>query len=132
MPAACHFINRFGKSVGLVQIEELGTLEAPILLTNTFGVGTCANALIHRAIRENPDIGRETATVNPVVGECNDGYLSDIQAFAVTDADAEAAIAAADVVFDRGAVGVEGCHPRLEAAADSRFLLWPVVSALRS
>jgi D-aminopeptidase len=105
VPAACHVINGFGKSVGLVQIEELGTLETPILLTNTFGVGTCANTLIRRAIRENADIGRETATVNPVVGECNDGYLSDIQALAVTEADAEAAIAAADVVFERGAVG---------------------------
>jgi D-aminopeptidase len=102
---ACHVINGFGKSLGLMQIEELGTLETPILLTNTFGIGACANALIRRAIRENPDIGRETATVNPVVGECNDGYLSDIQALAVTEADAEAAIAAADVVFERGAVG---------------------------
>jgi D-aminopeptidase len=105
VPAACHVINGFGKSVGLMQIEELGTLETPILLTNTFGVGTCANALIRRAIRENPDIGRQTATVNPVVAECNDGYLSDIQALAITEADAEAAIAAADIDFERGSVG---------------------------
>ena len=90
--AACAVLNGFGKSVGLVQIAELGTLETPILLTNTFSVGTCANALIRRAIRQNPEIGRTTSTVNPVVMECNDGYLSDIQAMAVSEADAEAAI----------------------------------------
>lgn len=105
VPAACHVINGFGKSVGLMQVEELGQLETPILLTNTFGVGTCANALIRRAIRHNPAIGRETATVNPVVCECNDGYLSDIQAMAVTEADAEAALAAAGAIFERGSVG---------------------------
>ncbi|OZV57555.1 aminopeptidase, partial [Brucella melitensis] len=80
--AACDIINGFGKSTGLVQIEELGSLETPILLTNTFGVGTCANALIRDAIAANPDIGRATATVNPVVLECNDGPLNDIQAMA--------------------------------------------------
>ena len=105
VPAACQVINGFGKSVGLMQIEELGELETPILLTNTFAVGTCANALIRRAIHDNPDIGRETMTVNPVVCECNDGFLSDIQAMAVTEADAEAAIAAADAVFESGSVG---------------------------
>lgn len=105
VPAACHVINGFGKSVGLMQIGELGTIETPILLTNTFGVGTCANALIRRAIAENPDIGRQTSTVNPVVCECNDGYLNDIQAMAVTEADAGAAIEAADASFERGSVG---------------------------
>ena len=43
--AACHVINGFGKSTGLVQIEELGTLETPIALTNTLAVGTCWQAL---------------------------------------------------------------------------------------
>ncbi|WP_378944041.1 P1 family peptidase [Mesorhizobium sp. ANAO-SY3R2] len=93
--AASDVINGFGKSTGLVQIDELGALETPILLTNTFGVGACANALIRAAIAENPDIGRETATVNPVVCECNDGALSDIQALAVGEDHARAALAAA-------------------------------------
>jgi D-aminopeptidase len=105
VPAACHVVNGFGKSVGLMQVEELGTLETPILLSNTFAVGTCSNALIRRAIRDNPEIGRETVTVNPLVCECNDGYLSDIQALAVAEADAEAAIQAADVEFERGSAG---------------------------
>ena len=72
-----------------MQVNELGTLETPILLTNTFAVGTCANALIRRAIAADPEIGRRTATVNPVVLECNDGYLNDIQAMAVTEAHAD-------------------------------------------
>lgn len=103
--AAAQVLNGFGKSIGLVQVAELGTIETPILLTNTFGVGTCANALIRRAVRADPEIGRKTATVNPVVLECNDGYLNDIQALAVTEADAEAAIDAAGENFDLGAVG---------------------------
>ena len=105
VPAAVHVINGFGKSAGLMQVQELGSLETPILLTNTFGVAACTEALIRDAIRRNPDIGRETATVNPVVGECNDGYLSDIQALAVTPDHALAALAAASDRMDSGSVG---------------------------
>ncbi|HVB68300.1 MAG TPA: P1 family peptidase [Acetobacteraceae bacterium] len=104
LAAAC-ITNGFGKSVGLVQLGELGTLETPILLTNTFAVGACSGALIRRAIAADPEIGRRTATVNPVVLECNDGYLNDIQAMAVTEADALEAIDAAAEEFALGAVG---------------------------
>ena len=103
--AAADVLNGFGKSTGLVQLAELGTLETPVLLTNTFAVGTCANALIRRAIARNPEIGRRMATVNPVVLECNDGYLSDIQAMAVTEADACMALDAAASEFAVGAIG---------------------------
>lgn len=103
--AACDVVNGFGKSTGLVQIEELGTLETPILLTNTFGVGTCANALIREAIAANPDIGRTTATVNPVVMECNDGPLNDIQAMAVTEDHARLALRDAGAEAAQGNVG---------------------------
>lgn len=103
--AAVEVVNGFGKSVGLVQVAELGTLETPILLTNTFAVGTCANALIREAIAADPRIGRETSTVNPVVCECNDGALSDIQAMAVGEADARAALAAAGPDVEEGSVG---------------------------
>jgi D-aminopeptidase len=106
--AAVHVLNGFGKSAGLVQVEELGTIETPILLTNTLSVGTCCTALVRHAIEHNPDIGRETATVNPVVFECNDGYLNDIQALAVTEEDARAALASASSHFDVGSVGA-GC-----------------------
>ena len=104
--AAVEVINGFGKSTGLMQVAELGTVETPILLTNTFAVGTCATALIRAAIAANPDIGRETGTVNPVVLECNDGFLSDIQALAVTETDAlEAIKAASDGHIGQGSVG---------------------------
>lgn len=103
--AACDIINGFGKSAGLLQIEELGTLETPILLTNTFGVGTCTNALIQEAISGNPDIGRTTATVNPVVLECNDGPLSDIQARAITEEHARQALHNAGSEVAQGSVG---------------------------
>jgi D-aminopeptidase len=105
VPAASDVLNGFGKSVGLVQVDELGCVETPILLTNTFGVGTCANALIRRAIAANPEIGRRLPTVNPLVFECNDGWLSDIRAMAVGEVDAAAAIEAASVEFALGAVG---------------------------
>lgn len=104
--AAVEVINGFGKSAGLMQVAELGTLETPILLTNTFGVGACCEALIRRAIAENPEIGRATSTVNPLVLECNDGSINDIQRLAVREADALAAIAdARSGAFEQGAVG---------------------------
>jgi len=103
--AAAVVLNGFGKSVGLMQVNELGVLETPIVLTNTFAVGTCANALIRRAIAAEPETGRQAATVNPLVLECNDGYLNDIQAMAVSEADVDAAIAAAGEDFAVGAVG---------------------------
>jgi D-aminopeptidase len=103
--ASAHVLNGFGKSTGLMQLNELGTLETPILLTNTFAVGTCSNALIRRAITSNPEIGRQTSTVNPVVLECNDGFLNDIQARAVTEAHANTAIESAAEEFAVGSVG---------------------------
>lgn len=103
--AAAVVLNGFGKSIGLMQLNELGVIETPILLTNTFSVGTCGHALIRRAVAANPAIGRRVSTVNPVVLECNDGYLNDIQAMAVTEAHADAAIAAAAADVALGAVG---------------------------
>lgn len=95
VPAAVSVLNGFGKSAGLMQVEELGSLETPILLGNTFSVGAGFTALVRDAIRDNPEIGRATSTVNPVVCECNDGFLNDIQAMALSEADAAAALAAA-------------------------------------
>lgn len=105
LPAAAVVLNGFGKSIGLMQLNELGTLETPILLSNTFAVGNCANALIRRAIATNPEIGRRSGTVNPVVLECNDGYLNNLQAMAVTEVHACTAIEAVQADFARGNVG---------------------------
>jgi D-aminopeptidase len=105
LPAAVHVINGFGKSAGTIQVAELGTLETPILLTNTFGVGTCSNALIRHMLATNPEIGDTTSTVNPLVFECNDGDINDIRALAVTEKDAQMALNQAKESFTEGAVG---------------------------
>ncbi|HDV6319516.1 TPA: P1 family peptidase [Burkholderia multivorans] len=105
VPAGAAVINGFGKSVGLVQVDELGTLDTPIALTNTFGVGTVAQAQIRAAVAANPQIGRDWPTVNPLVFECNDGYLNDLHAFAIAPTHYDAACAAASREVARGAVG---------------------------
>jgi D-aminopeptidase len=105
VPAAASVINGFGKSIGLVQVEELGVLETPIALTNTFAVGALAQAQIRAAVAANPQIGRELSTVNPLVFECNDGYLNDIQALAITEDHYHSACVAASGDFARGSVG---------------------------
>ncbi|MBP0596747.1 P1 family peptidase [Herbaspirillum sp. LeCh32-8] len=105
LPAAVAVINGFGKSAGLVQIEELGTLETPIALTNTFSVGAVVTAQIRHALKATPEIGRSLPTVNAVVMECNDGYLNDLHAFAVGEAHFDAALAAATTDVAQGAVG---------------------------
>lgn len=105
VPAASCVINGFGKSTGLVQVDELGVLETPIALTNTFGVATVANAQVHSACEINLGIGRDWPSVNPLVFECNDGYLNDMQAFAVQEAHYRDALAACSQDFARGAVG---------------------------
>ena len=106
VPAAFTVLNGFGKSIGGDQIAELGTLETPIALTSTLNVGRVADGLVDHAVRENPDIGIATSTVNPVVGECNDGHLNDIQGRHVAPADVLAAIdAASSGPVAEGAVG---------------------------
>ena len=105
VPAASAIINGFGKSIGLVQLDELGQLETPIALTNTFSVGAVAQAQIRQALASNPNIGRALPTVNPLVLECNDGFLNDIQQMAVGAADYQAASDSASETVPQGAVG---------------------------
>jgi D-aminopeptidase len=104
--AGVEVINGFGKSAGLMQLAELGQIETPILLGNTFSVAVGIEALVGRALAANPEIGRGTGTVNSLVLECNDGFLSDIRARRLTVADAKAALAAAaGGPVEEGAVG---------------------------
>jgi D-aminopeptidase len=103
--AAAHVINGFTKAVGLVQVEELGLVETPIALTNTLNVGIVADGLIEYSIRQSPEIGVTAPTVNPVVLECNDGYLNDIQGRHVKQHHVLKAIEEAGVGFDEGSVG---------------------------
>lgn len=104
-PAGFAVLNGFGKSVGLLQVEELGVLETPIALTNTFAVPAVAAAQIRQCIEANPECGRALATVNPLVFECNDGFLNDIQSMTVTEADYLHAWNATGADVAQGSVG---------------------------
>ena len=74
--------NGFGKLMGSTQIEELGEIETPIILTNTLAVPRAAEALIDWTLEQ---VGNENVrSVNPVVGETNDGMLNNIRQIAVT------------------------------------------------
>lgn len=105
MPAAMHVINGFGKSTSSIQIEELGTLETPIVLTNTLAVGTAYQAVVKRMLAENPEIGWTTGTVNPIILECNDGQINHIRDLGVEEEDVTAAFNQAAESFAEGAVG---------------------------
>ena len=105
MPAAYHVLNGFGKTTGLMQIGELGTLETPIALTNTLNVGLVHDAMVEYMCRQGERRGYPVLSVNPVVCECNDASLNDIRHRAVGQAEVSAAIAAASADFAQGDVG---------------------------
>ena len=105
VPAAAVVLNGFGKSVGLLQLCELGVLETPIALTNTFSVPAVASAQIRACVAANPQCGRSLPSVNPLVFECNDGYLNDMQRMAVAEAHYLQAVECADAHFEQGSVG---------------------------
>ncbi|OGB63736.1 peptidase S58 [candidate division CPR3 bacterium GWF2_35_18] len=71
-------LNGAGEFSGLTQVMEWGTIETPILLTNTFSVGTCSEAMVKSYVRKYPRIGIEDEVIIPLVGECDDSWLNDI------------------------------------------------------
>lgn len=104
VPGAVYVGNGFGKLAGSTQVEELGTIETPIILTNTLSVPTAANGLIDYTFtfEENSSV----RSVNPVVGETNDGYLNDIRGRHVTEQDVLKAIRnASGSIPEQGNVG---------------------------
>ena len=103
--AGCRVINGFGKSAGLMQIDELGTIETPIILTSTLSVGVAFDSVVRYMIKQNPGIGREDGTVNPIITECNDGYLNDVRSFPIKEEHVLSAIENAGDVFEIGSVG---------------------------
>lgn len=105
MVAAYHVLNGFGKTAGLMQIQELGTLESPIALTNTLNVGLVQDALVEYLCRQAEENGYAIRSVNPVVCECNDASLNDIRRRAVGQSDVFEAISSADSLFALGDVG---------------------------
>ena len=105
LTAACCVFNGFGKTLGLVQVEELGQLETPIALTNTLNVGKVHDALVSYMIGLCQRDGIHLTSVNPVVCECNDSRISDIVRRPIGEQEVFAAIASASDVFAQGAVG---------------------------
>ncbi|MBO9565750.1 MAG: P1 family peptidase [Niastella sp.] len=104
VPAAVYTGNGFGKLAGTTQVQELGNLETPVILTNTLGVATGMNAVIEYTLQQK---GNENVqSVNAVVGETNDGWLNDIRGQHVTKNDVRAAIQqAASGAVKEGCVG---------------------------
>ena len=100
--AAAYVHNGFGKSAGLVQVEELGTLETPIALTNTLNVGKVWDALVDIVIEQCQSDGLEPMSINPVVGECNDCRINQIQKRAVGEKEVRQAFAVAAEEFEEG------------------------------
>lgn len=90
VPAAVYIGNGFGKLAGSTQVNELGNIETPIILTNTLGVPTAMNAVIRYTL-DLPN-NSSVQSVNAVVGETNDGYLNDIRGQHVTIKDVTSAI----------------------------------------
>jgi D-aminopeptidase len=104
VPGAVFVGNAFGKLAGSTQVEELGTIESPILLTNTLSVGMAVESVVRWTLAQP---GNENVrSVNALVGETNDGGLNDIRGLHVTGAHVAAAIAGARAgAVEEGAVG---------------------------
>jgi D-aminopeptidase len=104
--AACHVVNGFGKTTGLVQIDELGQLESPIAMTNTLSIPAVTEGLLDFLLDENPEIGATTGSVNAVVAECNDAFLNDLRGRHVRREHVARALAATTTDrVEQGAVG---------------------------
>ncbi len=102
VPAAVYVANGYGKLTGISQVKELGEIETPIVLTNTLSVWDAARALVVYTIRLNPS----ARSINPVVGETNDGYLNNIRALRIKEEDVLEAIRNAHSgKVEEGAVG---------------------------
>ncbi|TCT19997.1 D-aminopeptidase [Melghiribacillus thermohalophilus] len=108
VPAASFVLNGYGKTTGLVQVEELGVLESPIMLTSTFHVGDIWQGTLDYMMEQAPEIGDTTSSLNIVVGECNDSYLHTVRANAIQKHHAGEAINMASKKVEEGAVGA-GC-----------------------
>ena len=104
VPAAIYVGNAFGKLAGALQVQELGELETPILLTCTLCVWKAADAMVDWLLAK-PDM-QAVRSINPVVGETNDGMLNDIRARPITADEVRAALEnAKDGPVEEGAVG---------------------------
>ncbi|WP_031061376.1 P1 family peptidase [Streptomyces sp. NRRL F-5527] len=140
LPAGVFVGNGYGKLVGATQLAELGELETPVLLTSTLSAFRVADALVGWVLGQPED--DEVLSLNPVVGECNDGYLSDIRSRPVREEHVRAALdgASAGPVAE-GCVGAGtgtvalgfkagiGTSSRVPEVAGRRFTVGALVQA---
>lgn len=94
VPAAIFVGNGFGKLAGMTQVQELGTLESPIILTNTLSVAAGIDGVVRYSLAQS---GNESVqSVNVLVGETNDGFLNDIRGMHISSEEVIQAIEAAN------------------------------------
>jgi D-aminopeptidase len=104
LPAGVAVLNGAGELTGSLEIREWGLLDGPVYLTSTHAVGRIYDGAVAAAVGRDPAVGVDDVVI-PVVGECDDSWLSDARHVHVEAADAGRAVAAAGAVFDEGAVG---------------------------
>ena len=104
VPAATAVLNGAGELTGSIQIREWGVLETPVYLTSTHAVGRVMDAAVEIALEADGSVGTDDVVI-PVVGECDDSWLSDARLVHVTADDVKQAVATAIESFDQGAVG---------------------------
>lgn len=142
VPAGAFVLNGTGEMTGLAWVSESGFLEYPIALTNTLNVPRVANGVISWMLRQNPGIGITDDTLTPVVAECDDGRLNDIQGRHVSEADvmralddatsgpvAEGSVGAGTGMISYGFKGGIGTASRRLAAADGGYTVGVLVNA---
>lgn len=103
--AASYVYNGFGKSIGLVQVDELGSIETPIILTSALNAPKVADGLISYMLQDNSEIGVTTSTVNSLVLECNDGSINQTQNRVLNEKHVFESIKNANNDFLEGTVG---------------------------
>ncbi|MCS6327409.1 MAG: P1 family peptidase, partial [Nitrospira sp.] len=142
VPAGAFVLNGTGEMTGLAWVAESGFLEYPIALTNTLNVPRVANGVISWMLRQNPGIGITDDTLTPVVAECDDGRLNDIQGRHVSEADvmralddaatgpvAEGSVGAGTGMISYGFKGGIGTASRRLAASDGGYTVGVLVNA---
>src|SRR5437763_9934804 len=104
VPAGTAVLNGAGELTGSLEIREWGILETPVYLTSTHAVGRVYDGAVSVAMARDPRVGVDDVVI-PVVGECDDSWLSDARVAHVQPGDVAAAVANATVDFEQGAVG---------------------------
>ncbi len=102
---ASYIINGYGKSLGLVQLDELGTLESPIFMTNTMSLGEVLNSSMKWMIDKYPNVGDKSGAPNIIVTECNDGVINDMRGLHIKEENVLESIENIKEDFEEGSVG---------------------------